>query len=62
MSGVTRAALGVYSLAMRALQPLLRRKLQRRGREELGYLHAVEERFGQPYRWLWLRAPDALGG
>jgi 3-deoxy-D-manno-octulosonic-acid transferase len=31
---------------MWALQPLLRRKLQRRGREEVGYLHAIEERFG----------------
>ena len=46
MSGLTRAALGVYSLAMWALQPLLQRKLQRRGREEAGYLHAIEERFG----------------
>jgi 3-deoxy-D-manno-octulosonic-acid transferase len=46
MIGVTRAALGVYSLAMWMLQPLLRRKLKRRGREEVGYLHAVEERFG----------------
>ncbi len=46
MTAVTRAALSVYSLAMWALQPFLRRKLQRRGREEVGYLHAVEERFG----------------
>ena len=46
MSAVTRAALSVYSMAMWALQPLLRRKLQRRGREESGYLHAIEERFG----------------
>ena len=38
--------LSIYSAAMWALQPLLRRKLQRRGREETGYLHAVEERFG----------------
>jgi 3-deoxy-D-manno-octulosonic-acid transferase len=38
--------LTIYSAAMWALQPLLRRKLQRRGREETGYLHAVEERFG----------------
>jgi len=28
------------------LQPMLRRKLQRRGREESGYLYAIEERFG----------------
>ena len=46
MRVVTHTALFVYSLAMWALQPLLRRKLQRRGREEHGYLHAVEERFG----------------
>ncbi len=38
---------GLYSLLMRALQPLLRRKLARRGRQEPGYLVAVEERFGQ---------------
>ena len=38
--------LHIYSLAMWALQPLLRRKLQRRGREEAGYLYAIEERFG----------------
>ena len=28
------------------LQPLLRRKLWRRGRDEPGYLHAIDERFG----------------
>ncbi len=38
--------LQIYSAAMWALQPWLRRKLQRRGRDEAGYLHAVEERFG----------------
>ena len=38
--------LQIYTAVMWALQPLLRRKLQRRGREEAGYLHAVEERFG----------------
>ena len=37
----------LYSLLMRALQPLLRRKLARRGRQEPGYLEAIEERFGQ---------------
>ena len=37
----------IYSLLMRALQPLLRRKLARRGRAEPGYLVAVEERFGR---------------
>ncbi len=38
--------LQIYSLLMWALQPLLRRKLQRRGRQEAGYLQATEERFG----------------
>ena len=36
-----------YSCVMWALQPLLRRKLKRRGLEEPGYLHAIEERFGE---------------
>ena len=39
--------LKIYNLAMWALQPLLRRKLHRRGREEPGYLIAIEERFGR---------------
>jgi 3-deoxy-D-manno-octulosonic-acid transferase len=39
-------ALKIYSAGMWALQPLLHRKLQRRGREEAGYLHAIDERFG----------------
>jgi 3-deoxy-D-manno-octulosonic-acid transferase len=38
--------LQIYSFIAWALQPMLRRKLQRRGREEVGYLHAIEERFG----------------
>ena len=38
--------LSFYSLLMWALQPLLRRKLQRRGQDEAGYWHAIEERFG----------------
>lgn len=46
----------LYSLAMWALQPLLRRKLHRRGREEPGYLHAIEERFG-----LYSHAPNEGG-
>ena len=37
----------LYSLLMRLLQPLVRRKLARRGRREPGYLVAVEERFGR---------------
>ncbi|MEJ7931933.1 3-deoxy-D-manno-octulosonic acid transferase [Ramlibacter sp. AN1015] len=36
----------LYSLAMAAAQPLLRRKLRRRGRDEPGYLEGIEERFG----------------
>ncbi|WP_114974102.1 3-deoxy-D-manno-octulosonic acid transferase [Rhodoferax ferrireducens] len=36
----------LYSLFMRLAQPLLRRKLRQRGRQEPGYLAAIEERFG----------------
>jgi 3-deoxy-D-manno-octulosonic-acid transferase len=36
----------LYSLLMWAAQPLLRRKLRRRGQAEAGYLEAVDERFG----------------
>ena len=36
----------LYSLATWLAQPLLRRKLRRRGHAEPGYLLAVEERFG----------------
>ena len=36
----------LYDLATWAAQPLLRRKLRRRGVAEPGYLHAVDERFG----------------
>jgi 3-deoxy-D-manno-octulosonic-acid transferase len=38
--------LQIYSAVMWALQSVLRRKLQRRGREEAGYLQVIEERFG----------------
>jgi 3-deoxy-D-manno-octulosonic-acid transferase len=38
--------LGVYSWLMRAIQPLLRSKLRRRGLKEPGYLENIEERFG----------------
>ena len=53
--------LALYSLLARAMQPLLRRKLARRGRSETGYLHAVEERFGhytqpQGQGYLWVHA------
>ena len=36
----------LYSLVMRGVQPLLRRKLRRRGLAEPGYLQHVDERFG----------------
>lgn len=55
------AARALYSLVMTGAQPLLRRKLRRRGRDEPGYLEAIEERFGQ-YRGpaepgaLWIHA------
>lgn len=48
---------GVYSLCMAAAQPLLRRKLARRGAAEPGYLEAMEERFG---RYASTTAPGRL--
>jgi 3-deoxy-D-manno-octulosonic-acid transferase len=39
-------ALTLYSSLTWLLQPLLRRKLHKRGQQEPGYLQAVEERFG----------------
>lgn len=39
-------ARALYSAALVAAQPLLRRKLARRGATEPGYLEAIEERFG----------------
>ena len=56
--GLARSA---YSLALWAAQPLLLRKLRRRGQAEPGYLEAVDERFGR-YRSpahagaLWIHA------
>jgi 3-deoxy-D-manno-octulosonic-acid transferase len=50
MAGVQRMnalALRLYSLLMWLGQPLLRRKLARRGLQEPGYLEAVQERFGR---------------
>ncbi|MDB5844693.1 MAG: Three-deoxy-D-manno-octulosonic-acid transferase domain protein [Polaromonas sp.] len=44
MSGWARA---LYSVLTTLGQPLLRRKLARRGRQEPGYLEAVGERFGR---------------
>jgi 3-deoxy-D-manno-octulosonic-acid transferase len=43
---MSRWALRAYSLLMTLGQPLLRRKLARRGLQEPGYLEAIEERFG----------------
>ncbi|MEH3086407.1 MAG: 3-deoxy-D-manno-octulosonic acid transferase [Xylophilus ampelinus] len=43
-AGAARAA---YSLLTVAAQPLLRRKLRRRGATEPGYLEAIDERFGR---------------
>ncbi|MDB5891041.1 MAG: Three-deoxy-D-manno-octulosonic-acid transferase-like protein [Polaromonas sp.] len=40
-------ALGLYGLATRMAEPLLRRKLARRSRLEPGYAEAVDERFGR---------------
>ena len=51
----------LYSLMVMGAQPLLRRKLRRRGVAEPGYLEKVEERFGdyqgasEPGR-LWIHA------
>ena len=51
----------LYSLLLLGAQPLLRRKLRRRGAAEPGYLHAIDERFGR-YRTpaesgaLWIHA------
>jgi 3-deoxy-D-manno-octulosonic-acid transferase len=41
-----RLTLSAYGVVMRALQPLLRRKLRRRGQQEPGYLAHITERFG----------------
>ncbi|NIC43063.1 3-deoxy-D-manno-octulosonic acid transferase [Aquabacterium sp. A08] len=56
-------ALALYSAAVWAMQPLLRRKLRRRARQEPGYGVAVEERFGRYHvppapevGWLWVHA------
>ncbi len=54
MTGLARS---LYSLALLAAQPLLLRKLRRRGRQEPGYLQAVGERFG---RYENPAAPGAL--
>ena len=46
----------LYSLLVWALQPMLRAKLKRRGRDEPGYLEAIDERFGH-----YAQAPAAAG-
>jgi 3-deoxy-D-manno-octulosonic-acid transferase len=43
---MTGLAQRFYDLAVWGAQPLLLRKLRRRGRAEPGYLHAISERFG----------------
>jgi 3-deoxy-D-manno-octulosonic-acid transferase len=47
-ASMSRAAMTrtVYGWVLQALQPLLRRKLKRRGVDEPGYLEAIDERFG----------------
>ena len=59
---------GLYSLALWLAQPLLRRKLAQRARQEPRYAQAVEQRFGyydiapatadhgQPFPYVWLHA------
>ena len=44
---VERCSLWLYGALMRLLQPLLLRKLQRRGQQEPGYLHQVPQRLGR---------------
>lgn len=44
---MTRLARSIYSLALRAAQPLMLRKLHRRGQQEPGYLHAIDERLAR---------------
>ena len=57
-----RLALGCYAAITACAQPLLRRKLHRRGEREPLYRHAVPERFGHygeataSSGWLWVHA------
>ncbi len=44
---VERCSLWLYGALMRLLQPLLLRKLRRRGQQEPGYLHQVPQRLGR---------------
>ncbi len=52
---------GLYSALTYLLQPLLRRKLHKRGQQEPGYLQAVEERFGH-YTQAQTQAPFPADG
>ncbi|MDP3522000.1 MAG: 3-deoxy-D-manno-octulosonic acid transferase [Hydrogenophaga sp.] len=62
MTLVQRLALLAYGLLTTLAQPLLRRKLRRRGQAEPGYLDAVDERFGHygdeagSNGWVWVHA------
>ncbi len=56
-----RVARGAYSLMLRLLQPLYVLRLQRRGRVEPLYRHAIEERLGvyqgsPSAGWVWVHA------
>ncbi len=60
-----RFALGLYSAVLCLAQPLLRRKLQQRARQEPLYAQDVEQRFGHydalqapsaPGAWVWIHA------
>lgn len=59
---IERLALTLYAAATRALQPLMLRRLRRRGRTEPGYLHAMGERLGRydgpapGHGWVWVHA------
>lgn len=57
LSLVERLVLAVYGLVMRGLQPLLCRKLRRRGQQEPGYLTHMPQRFG-----LYEEVPPEPGG
>ncbi len=50
----------LYSFFMWLAQPLLRRKLRHRGARELGYLQAVEERFGHYTGTPWPQGGNTL--
>ena len=60
-----RFALALYSVVLYLAQPLLRRKLQQRARQELNYAQDVDQRFGYyrasqtaltPGTWVWIHA------